>query len=336
MEPLGVAFLAHTPPPLMGPSVAARTLLRDPPADLRLYHIQLSDRRPLETLNRADFRNVLFGLWCWMKLLALLLRRWPRVVYLPLTQTAAGFLRDAGFLLLARLFRRKILLHFHGGAFAAFRERFRHQRLLRFCLRGAHAVVLGERFRPEVADLVAEVHVVPNGTEEISAGQRNGNRVLFLSNDRPGKGLATLEKAIPLVKAQRSDVEFVVAGAGTPRGAVDGEEKRKLLAEADLFVLPTELEEGQPLSIVEALAAGLPVVATPKGCIPDMVRDNLNGRLVPPGDPAALAGAVLALLPHAPELGSASRALYRACFTSEAFRNGIFAAMRSAALDRGR
>ncbi len=61
-----------------------------------------------------------------------------------------------------------------------------------------------------------------------------------------------------------------------------------------MFVLASE-HEGLPLAVMEALALGVPVVATRVGGIPELVEDGTSGLLVPPGDPAALADAILAV-----------------------------------------
>lgn len=90
-----------------------------------------------------------------------------------------------------------------------------------------------------------------------------------------------------------------------------------LLYAADFFVLPS-LTEGLPMSILEAMAAGLPVAATAVGGVPELVVDGETGILVPPGDLEALAGA-MAKLAGSPELrrrmGCAGRARVEAHFT---------------------
>ena len=74
-------------------------------------------------------------------------------------------------------------------------------------------------------------------------------------------------------------------------GFVDLDVKRKLMAAADLFVLPSTLE-GCPISLLEAMAAGRPVVASRVGGIPEVVSSAKHGTLVPAKDPAALAAAI--------------------------------------------
>ena len=78
-------------------------------------------------------------------------------------------------------------------------------------------------------------------------------------------------------------------------GWVSGSEKLRLLEEAALFALPS-YTEGVPLSVLEAMSVGLPVIATPVGGIPDVVRDGQDGYLVPPGSPNGLSARIINLL----------------------------------------
>jgi glycosyltransferase involved in cell wall biosynthesis len=104
-------------------------------------------------------------------------------------------------------------------------------------------------------------------------------------------------------------------------GVVQGEDKARALAEADIFVLPSKYPlEGQPLAILEAMAEGLPVVATPRAAIPDMVVDGVTGFLVPEGDIKALASNLSRLIEDADlreRMGRAGRELYLSRFTRE-------------------
>jgi glycosyltransferase involved in cell wall biosynthesis len=88
-------------------------------------------------------------------------------------------------------------------------------------------------------------------------------------------------------------VSKCVAGLGLKEvvelpGWISGQEKKKLLDEAYLYVLPSYFE-GLPMSILEALATGTPVITTPVGGIPDAVRDGYNGFLVPTNSPQQIA-----------------------------------------------
>ena len=94
-------------------------------------------------------------------------------------------------------------------------------------------------------------------------------------------------------RGTRSERMRAVFGRGARRAA--------LLSRASLFVL-SSLTEGISLTLLEAMARGLPIVATHVGGNPEVVEDGVTGLLVPPRDPAALAAAVLriAALPTAP------------------------------------
>jgi glycosyltransferase involved in cell wall biosynthesis len=94
---------------------------------------------------------------------------------------------------------------------------------------------------------------------------------------------------------------------------------RDLYAACDIFVLPSH-GEASPLALLEAMAAGRPVVATQVGGIPDAVRDGVEGRLVPPGEPASLAAALADLLgdrARRETMGAAARARILAAFDVE-------------------
>ena len=115
------------------------------------------------------------------------------------------------------------------------------------------------------------------------------------------------------------DVVFLIAGAGPPSeerrlraltrelGLDDGtvrwlgfrRDVPSLLALAELLALPTR-EEGFPNTVIEAMALGVPVVATPVDGIPEVITDGETGLLVPPGDPEALAAALARLLGDPP------------------------------------
>jgi glycosyltransferase involved in cell wall biosynthesis len=121
-------------------------------------------------------------------------------------------------------------------------------------------------------------------------------RVLFVGNDIERKGLPTLIEAVGALGDEA--VLDVVSGdeigerdfVRVHRGVTAGSERlRKLYAEADVFALPTHAD-AVPWAVLEAMAAGLPVVASGVGAIPEMLGES--GEVVPPGDPEALAAAL--------------------------------------------
>jgi glycosyltransferase involved in cell wall biosynthesis len=90
--------------------------------------------------------------------------------------------------------------------------------------------------------------------------------------------------------------------------SVVGAEKLELFRSADIFVYPSH-HEGMPMAVIEAMACGLPIVATKVGGLPDLVSPDVNGLLVPAGKPDQLANAIRQLvvdpqMRHAMQVGS--------------------------------
>jgi glycosyltransferase involved in cell wall biosynthesis len=173
------------------------------------------------------------------------------------------------------------------------------------------------------------ISIVPNGTPEPHA-QSTGepDRVLFLSNLRRRKGVVEALQAALIVIARRPSARFIFAGAwedeelerdlraraATVNGAIEfrstvtGHEKETLLASATLLLFPPVEPEGHPRVVLEALAAGVPVVTTDRGAIPETVTHGENGFVLDQPDPDALAACVLTLLNDTDLRGRFSRA----------------------------
>jgi glycosyltransferase involved in cell wall biosynthesis len=162
--------------------------------------------------------------------------------------------------------------------------------------------------------------------------------VLTPARLHPQKGHTYLLRAA----AQVPDATFVLAGDGPLRAELEAEARDlgvadrcvflgqradvpALLAAADLFVLPS-LFEGLPVSVLEAMAAERPVVATAIGGTDEAITSEESGLLVPPKDPAALASAIRRLQadpPFARGLAAAARARVEREFSSEATARNV-------------
>jgi glycosyltransferase involved in cell wall biosynthesis len=179
------------------------------------------------------------------------------------------------------------------------------------------------------------MHVVPVGVDHerfrpIKGIERRTDLIMTTaSSDVPLKGLVPLLEALAKVRTERS-VELVVIGKkkqgskipavlerlgleGAVRfvGGIDDEGLVRLYNEVALAVVPS-LYEGFSLPAIEAMACGTPLLATTGGALPEVVgTDGTTGMLVPPGDPSALADALLRLLDDdrlRARLGAAGRA----------------------------
>jgi glycosyltransferase involved in cell wall biosynthesis len=216
---------------------------------------------------------------------------------------------------------------------------------LRITSRWAHRVVavsheVGELARRRDSLSPSRLEVIPNGIDlerfspagrraetrkelQIPAGARVALTVGHLTHI---KGVDVLIEAAARLGTDLPQTIFLVVGSGNRLGDLQrsielhqlgsrfrllGERSDvpELLEAADLFVLPSR-SEGQPNSLLEAMATGLPVVATRVGGVPELCADGREGLLVPPDDAAALGGALGAILTSpdlARRLGRAAR-----------------------------
>jgi glycosyltransferase involved in cell wall biosynthesis len=192
-------------------------------------------------------------------------------------------------------------------------------------------LALAERLSPP-----ERLHLVPLGIDadeiaflerveartELSrlCGARFGRTLVgTIANAYPAKGLPFLLEAFERLAPELEDADLAVLGDGPDmpklralRAALPHEDRiclpgavsgaARLLKAFDLFVLPST-KEGLPWAVLEASRAGVPVVATAVGALPELIDDGVTGRLVPPGDAAALADAIRSVL--------ADRALYQ-------------------------
>ncbi len=163
-----------------------------------------------------------------------------------------------------------------------------------------------------------------------------GRIIAAIGRPRPVKGFAYLLDAFARIAATYPDLHLLFVGDGPEKRPLqaaaqqlpcanhilflgDQQEIPRLLAGVDVLVLPS-LWEGLPNVVLEAMAAGLPVVATAVGGTPELLIPNETGLLVPPRDPGALAEAICQLLDHpewAAQMGQNGRQRVAEQFTIE-------------------
>ncbi|MGD0092137.1 MAG: glycosyltransferase family 4 protein, partial [Planctomycetota bacterium] len=288
------------------------------------------------------------------------------LVYVPISQNVPAFLRDALFVLCSRALLRPVVLHLHGGYFRHVYDQEGgafFQVAATAALNAAGAViVLADEFRAVFKGLVPDerVFVVENGVPdpgawqlriEPEAGSQRLETILFMSALTRTKGILELIKAIGLLRQSRPQVRLKVAGAWREEalraevenliehdklgpyisfvGEVSGAGKAPFLAGGDVFCLPTRYPyEGQPLVILEAMASGLPVLATQHGAIGSTVADGITGKLVSKdATPELLAQALNAMLADRTALrqyGEKARERYLARYTLGACHQRLF------------
>jgi glycosyltransferase involved in cell wall biosynthesis len=167
--------------------------------------------------------------------------------------------------------------------------------------------LLARDFRP--------TRVVPNGMTAadpvVTQGADGRTRVVFAGRLERFKGAQVLVDAVPYLLESHPDARFVICGAGPMLAALRSQVERlgvghaveltgwldpsqvhRRIAEADIVVVPSIWPEAFGLTCIEAFAAGAPVVASSVGALPELVRPDVTGLLVPPQDARALAAAL--------------------------------------------
>jgi len=355
-------IIGPIPPPYHGVSVVTDMILNSALRDkFNLIHLDTSDRRSLSNIGKIDFTNVYLTIKHFLKFLWYCIKERPAIVYVPISQTTLGYLRDCFFLIPAKLFYRKVIIHLHGGYFRNFYEQSNGlmKILIRWTLKDVQrAIVLGESLRYIFKDLIPKkrITVVPNGLDgkifdiydtNRATKQKERYRILFLSTLVRSKGFIDVIKAIPeVIRYHSNDIEFVFAGelnnkwGGRDaafefieqnklhsivkfRGVVTGNKKIRLLLSSDIFIFPTYYKyEGHPLVILEAMAAGLPVITTNMGAIKEAIIDRINGFIVEKQNPKQIAGKILLLLENEKlrqEMGRKSRERFLKYYTKDKF-----------------
>ena len=223
--------------------------------------------------------------------------------------------------------RRPTLIYTEHNVWSAYGRPTRWANCLTYGLDDVHLAVseaarqsVGRRWRDGVEVVV---HGIPIQQVAAQAAAREASRfelgitpdqvvIGTVANHRREKDYPTLLAAARTVLDSAESVQFVAVGQGPLTKAIEAEHRRlglgdrfrllgyrddavRVMAAADVFTL-SSIQEGYPVALMEALALGLPVVATNVGGISDAIHEGLEGELVPPGRPDLLARAVLRMV----------------------------------------
>jgi glycosyltransferase involved in cell wall biosynthesis len=252
-----------------------------------------------------------------------------RLFHLHLS-SRASFWRKLPIAWLLRFLRRPYILHLHGSEFMQF-YRDECSAMSQSIVRGvfdnaAIVFALSPEWRANIQSFSSNhnIRVFPNGVPvpETAPVEHTTSdsppRLLFLGRLGERKGIFDLLEALSRIRNQATDFFLVAAGDGERQqvlqmartlqlernielpGWIDSRRKIEELQRTDVFVLPSRAE-GLPMSLLEAMAAGLPVLSTTVGGIPLAVTNDKEGLLVEPGDITELADK-LGMLLRSPEL----------------------------------
>lgn len=300
-----------------GHSVQACALLEGLESEgyrIRFLPINPAFPRGLRWLRRIPYLRTLLNQVLYLP--SLMLLRHTEVVHIFSASYWSFLLAPAPAMLMGRLLRKRVVLHYHSGE--ADDHLARWGMLVHPWLRLAHVIVVPSTYLQCIfARHGYRARVIQNVVDTSCFRYRErvplNPRLLSTRNFEPHYRIDITLKAFGLIRIRYPEAILTLAGTGSEEanlrrlaamlpknsvrfvGRVDPKYMPDLCDESDIFVNASVIDN-QPVSILEAFAAGLPVVSTSTGGIASMVRDNETGLLIRSGSPTAMAEAVMTLL----------------------------------------
>lgn len=218
---------------------------------------------------------------------------------------------------IAAFFKKKIVYHIHGGEFHLFYEKNKTD--VTNILNKVDAVIaLSSNWKKFFNQLgIEHTYIIPNITPKTDPIIRNNStgtiKIAFIGTLCQNKGVYDIVEMVNEYKDSLKDIVKIslygngeidsinniinknnLLGIIECPGAVNFTEICSILKECDIFILPS-YNEGLPISILEAMSFSLPIISTPVGGIPEVVKEGENGFLINPGDKEALYNAIIKL-----------------------------------------
>lgn len=252
----------------------------------------------------------------------------PDIVHIH-SSFGPSFYRKLPFIYMASWAKKPIVNHIHGADFDEFYVRASEKKkaqIKKAYNKCAVLIALSAEWKERLSQIVPaeKITIIENYSvlhkDALSARleRKSNNTVLFLGEIGKRKGCYDIPAVAAEVVKSVPEVKFILGGAGNSAdeqavkalfekygvsdhiifpGWVRGEDKDRLLREADVFFLPS-YNEGMPMSVLDAMGYGLPIVSTNVGGIPKIVHDGENGFCIVPGDCKAFATGIIKLLVH--------------------------------------
>jgi glycosyltransferase involved in cell wall biosynthesis len=226
------------------------------------------------------------------------------------TASYNDFFRNILFIMIGKVFRKKIILHIHGGDFQEFYER--HVKYVEIIIKQCDYIIIVSKF---IIDLMKKLNknviILPNSIHKPLFEKKpfckdsDKLRILFLGSIKDEKGIFDLLKMLEMkYESLKDKIELNIGGPGnvqcvrrleniidrakldnfvTYHGWLNKIEKNKLLSYSDILIQPSYFESFG-ITVIEAMSYGMPVIASNIGGLPELVENNVNGYLVSPGD----------------------------------------------------
>lgn len=276
-------------------------------------------------IERGNIKKIVYFIFSLLKILFVLGYFNISIIHVHVSERGS-FSRKYIIFKLGKLFRKKIIIHMHGAEFKQFYAGANNKRkkiIIKFLKGADQVIVLGTGWNEYVKTLDNEINtiILRNSIKVISekayfcAVQVN---ILFLAVLTIRKGIFDLIESANILlqdkELKRQNIKFIIAGDGKENarvkkyvndlnltenfqfmGWVKDVVKKDVLIKSQILVLPS-YNEGLPMSILDGMSYGLPIVATNVGDICDAVKNNINGYIIEPGDIKGLCDGIKSLI----------------------------------------
>ena len=366
-----ILFITPLPPPVHGSSMVSQ-YIKDSSLinkQFECHYVNLSTSRRMEEIGKHSyllyFKKAFRFIASFGLLFKNLLCNRYDLCYLAITCHGVGFLKDMPFVLLCKMFRRKVVIHQHNKGMSHDVDCWPYRWLMPLTYRGTTVILLSWHLYPDIERVVSrsQVMICPNGIPNIdgeapSAARDNAvPHILFLSNLIVSKGVYVLLDALKILKDKGYNFVCDFVGGETKEinasifarevekrqlneiaiyhGRKYGNDKEVFFNKADIFTQPT-YDDCFPLTLLEAMQHKLPIVSTEVGAVPDEIDDGITGMIAKSRDAVDLAEKLEQLLSDAPlrqKMGEAGYEKYHKEFTLEAFEKKMAECLKAAIIN---
>ena len=345
-----ILILGKLPPPYYGPAIATQIILNSSLNNhFDIKHLATNLNEQVEGIESFRLRKIFASIQFYAQLVKIVRRAHPEIVLVPISQSTIGFVKDSAFILISKWLRKKVIIHLRGSNFGNWLDQSNSmvRCYVKYMLKkSVGVIVLGENLKYLFKNYFPpdRIFVVPNGAdypfEPAYEKEHVEIRILFLSNLLSSKGIEDFLSALQLL--QNDGRLFCADIVGTWcedltkinchrmiqnnklcikfHPPAYNERKINFFLNSDIFVFTPRMPEGHPWVIIEAMAAGLPIISTDQGAITESVIDGVNGFIVETHNPQQIAEKIKFLLENPDiriQMGRESRRLYLEKFTED-------------------
>ncbi len=299
------------PPPIHGESIAFESIYNSDELHEKFEVNRVNtSKKNITKPGKLSINKILLDLCCIIYILLWSIKKRYSTAYLSISQTKLGLIRDCVIINILKIIgKHKVITHLHGNSLGTVLDHIKNpfkNYIENSISKVDKGIALGKKLEHNYKGLVSKIEYVSNGVSsdfitkddflKRKYSDDKGCNLLYLSNLMNSKGYINLIKATCNLIEDGFDLNLHLVGAIQNQEEFDeiyqslknkklqdriiyhgikkGEEKKAFFLESDIMVLPTKYKvEGQPISIIEGMAAGLPIISTNRGVIPELINE---------------------------------------------------------------